>query len=293
MASWDDLKYKLWHLLAFTRIPGNALSFAIRRTLRWSRGTPRLWQESKDGLFAYLPPAAAASAEAREASLRERHGLDPLKALSTASLYRKNLYLIECLERAAEGLASPGDPGRPLKALDVGSQDWHYVFGLERWLRHLQLGAGLPLLTGLELDGYGIYPDFHSRKDYAEAYAAQAGNPQVRYLVGDFLRHEGRDYDLVTIFYPFVTRYAILLWGLPLHFFLPGKMVAKAAEAVRPGGWLLVFNHTEEEHGVFLGLGRASGRFELLKSGPVVSDLVDFHAEIEGRSFSIWRRLPD
>lgn len=289
MASWDDLKYKLWHLLAFTRIPGNALSFGIRRTLRWSRGRPELWQEPKDNLFAYLPPAARASAEAREADLRARHGLEPLKALSTASLYRKNLYLIECLEKAAEGLAPPGDPARPLRALDVGSQDWHYVFGLERWLRR---PSGLPVLTGIEMDGHGVYPDFHSRKDYAEAYAAQTGNPEVRYRVQDFLRSGDREQDLVTIFYPFVTRYAILLWGLPLHHFLPERMVEKAAEAIRPGGWLLVFNHTEEEHGLFLELGRASGRFELLKSGPVVSDMVDFHAEVEGRSYSIWRRLP-
>lgn len=287
MGSWDRFKYTLWRLLAFTRVPGNALSFGIRRTLRWSRGKPELWQEDKGVLFAYLGPGAS-DAEAREARIRVEYALESLKDLSTANLYRKNLYLIECLEKAAAGLPPPVEPGRGIRAVDVGSQDWHYVFGLERWLGSL----GRPVrLAGFEVDGYGIYPDFHSRKDYALAYAGQTGNPEVGYRVLDFLRCGERDVDLVTVFYPFVTRHALLLWGLPLRFFAPGRMVAKAASITRPGGWLLVFNHTSEEHALFLELGRASGGFELLREGRVESDLVDFHRACEERRYSLWRRL--
>ena len=42
-------------------------------------------------------------------------------------------------------------------------------------------------LTGIEVDGHGVYADLHSRSDYAGAYAEQTGNPRVRYEVGDFL----------------------------------------------------------------------------------------------------------
>lgn len=280
-----------WHGLAFARIPGNLLAYAVRQALRWSRGRPELWQEPKAGLFDYLGPAAAAG-EARAADLSARYRLEGLERLSTASLYRKNLYLLDILEKAAEGLA--GFPARLegiFRAADVGSQDWHYVHGLERWLRHWDSPGGREVeLTGIEVDGHGVYADLHSRRDYAEAYAEQTGNPHVRYEVGDFLRTRLSGLDLVTVFYPFVTRYALLLWGLPLHLFSPARLVAKAAEVTRPGGWLMVFNHTAEEHRQFLELGRVSAQWELLREGRALSDLVDFHAAVEDRRFSIWRR---
>jgi SAM-dependent methyltransferase len=289
MEAWDRIRTAAWRALAFTRIPGNALSYSIRKTLRWSRGRPELWQEDKTALFGYLGPGAA-DAEARERGYLARYDLGPLKALSTANLYRKSLYLIECLEKACEGLPPlvPVDAGAPLRAADAGSQDWHYVFGLERWLRGPAKRA--VDLTGIELDGHGVYPDFRSRKDYAEAYAAQTGNPAVRYVVADFLDWKAEGLDLVTLFYPFVTRYALLLWGLPIWHFAPERMVSHAAALLRPGGRLIVFNHTAEEHGLFMGLGKASGRLELLKEGPVRSDLVDFHQDTQDRRYSIWRR---
>ncbi|MDB5105384.1 MAG: hypothetical protein JWP91_3073 [Fibrobacteres bacterium] len=328
-------------MLAFSRIPGNAFSFWIRQTLRWSRGRPSLPHEPKEDLFAYLsegpegggnegggnkdvtaPGAAGAEAAAvsREAYLRARYRLDDLANASTRALYRKNLYLIDILEKAAEGLPVPAiaeagsgadgsDGADRLAAMDVGSQDWHYVFGLERWLRH---GGDAPArsqrvertgppgptdpgrqvaLRGVEVDGYGIYPDFRSRKDYALAYAEQTGNSQVTYEVGDFLKAEGRGLDVMTLFYPFVTRHHLLLWGLPLRFFRPERLLAKAAALIRPGGWLLVFTHTLKEHEAFLELGRAEPGFALAKEGRALSDLVHFHEDVADRHYSVWRRV--
>src|SRR6186713_1190468 len=97
-------------MLAFSRMPGNAFSFWIRRTLRWSRGRPSLPHEPKHGLFRYLAAPdglAESAAEAREAALRERYHLEPLARLSTQALYRKNLYLLDILEQATEGLPMP------------------------------------------------------------------------------------------------------------------------------------------------------------------------------------------
>jgi hypothetical protein len=299
-------------MLAFSRIPGNAFSFWIRRALRWSRGAPTLPHEPKQNLFAYLAlpsesgesgepddagdapdPSDPAAGEAREAALRRQYRLQPLFDASTAALYRKNLYLIDILEQAAKDLAVPEGP-RGISALDVGSQDWHYVFGLERWLRFAgspQRPEGRPVaLRGVEVDGYGIYPDFHSRKDYARAYAAQTGNPEVTYEVGDILDAAGGGLDLITIFYPFVTRHHLLLWGLPLRFFRPAQLLAKTAALLKPGGLLLVFTHTLKEHDLLVELGRASGRFELVRQGRALSRLVDFHRDVTDRRFSVWRR---
>lgn len=298
MDRFDSIRNRLWALLAFTRIPGNAFSFWIRQTLHWSRGRPSLPQESKTGLFDYLEEEAE-PANAREADLSSRYDLRPLAKASTAALYRKNLYLLDTLEKATEGLPMPVATEGGIKALDVGSQDWHYVFGLERWLRFLNRpedqGHGQAQdpgrrvdLTGLELDGYGIYADFHSRRDYARAYAAQTANPEVRYEIGDFLKSRGGGYDIITIFYPFVTRYQLLLWGLPLRFYSPRNFLAKAAEQNRPGGWLVVFCHTRREHELFLELGRATAAYSLLREGQVVSNLVDFHEAVADRRFSIW-----
>src|SRR5690606_6001569 len=135
-------------------------------------------------------------------------------------------------------------------------------------------------LTGVEVDGYGIYPDFHSRRDYAEAYAAQTGNPEVTFEIADFLELRNREYDVLTVFYPFVLRHHLLLWGLPLRYFKPEGFFPKAAALIRPGGWLLVFTHTLREHDRLLEWGRASREFILAKEGAALSELVDFHEDV-------------
>ena len=300
------IPYRLWTWLAFTRVPGNAFSFWVRRTLRWSRGLPDLPGEPKENLFAYLDdlhdreaetaagllPAignTSARAEARECELRERYDLDRLQARSTVALYRKNLYLIDILERAAQGLELPPGVG-PLKAMDVGAQDWHYVFALERWLAR---GGGTVRqvdLRGVELDGHGIYPDLRARCDYARAYAAQTGNPAVAYEVADFLDVAGSDFDIITWFYPFVARHHLLLWGLPLRHFAPARLIEKAARMLRPGGWLVVLAHTGAEHEAFLALARANGSLEPVRGGEARRHQVDLHAEGEDSRLSRWRR---
>jgi SAM-dependent methyltransferase len=256
---------------------------------------PELPQESKESLFEYLAEAASGAdaireAEAREADLRARYALEPLRARSTAAVYRKNLYLIDILERAAAGLELPPNGEGSLRALDVGAQDWHYAFGLERWLTRGGGARRAASVRGVELDGYGIYPDLRSRRDYARAYAAQTGNAEAVYEVGDFLATTGAGFDVITWFYPFVTPHHLLLWGLPLRHFRPTRLIGKAACLLRPGGWLAVLAHTRPEHEAFLKLAREQGNLELVREGEARSRLVDFHADVEERRFSLWRR---
>ena len=239
---------KLIPLLAFTRIPGNAFSFWVRRMLRWSRGKPKLRQESKDGLFAYLQEGHS-EAEERAAALHARYQLEPLARLSTTSLYRKNLYLLDTLEKATQDLPLPFCDTRIVKALDVGSQDWYYVFALERWLQwHNRKNAEPFELTGIELDGYEIYADFHSRRDYAQTYVEQTGNPKVHYEIGDFLEPREGEFDIIFVFYPLLIRYQLLLWGLPLRYFAPKSILSQAASLTLSGGWLVVLCHLSLIH---------------------------------------------
>jgi len=281
---------KLLPLLAYIRIPGNAFSFLVRRMLRWSRGTAALRQEPKDNLFVYLQDGHDA-AETRAAGLLARYQLEPLIRLSTASLYRKNLYLLDVLEKATDGLHLPFHDHRAIKALDVGSQDWYYVFALERWLqRNNRTSDDQVDLTGVELDGYEIFADFHSRKDYALAYVEQTGNPNVRYEIGDFLKCTKSGHDIVFMFYPLVLRYQVLLWGLPLRYFAPGKMLQQAAALTRPGGWLVVFCHNLSEHQALLKLAHERNEYRLLRAGQVVSTLIDFQGEANDNRFSIWQK---
>jgi len=282
---------KLLPLLAFTRIPGNAFSFFIRRMLRWSRGKSALYQESKDNLFAYLQESRS-EAEERAVALHARYQLGPLAQLSTASLYRKNLYLLDTLEQATQGLPLPFCDSSIVKALDVGSQDWYYVFALERWLHWHNRNNDEPVeLTGIELDGYEIYGDFHSRQDYAQAYVEQTGNQNVRYKISDFLKLREGEHDIIFIFYPFLLRYQLLLWGLPLRYFAPKKILLQAAALTRPGGWLVVFSHTLREHEVLLELCQAIGEYQLLREGQILSNLMDFHGETNDSRFSIWVKM--
>lgn len=295
---------KLKYLLAFTRIPGNAFSYWIRQLLHWSKGPPVLENESKDSLFNYLNSVAEKTKAIQTASqcLSQFH-LQSLFELSTTALYRKNIYLIDTLEKATEGLSLFAGNQNSISALDIGSQDWHYVFGLERWLRYHQgseqraHGAGSSQtngrevkLTGIEVDGYGIYANFHSRRDYALAYAKQTENISVQYKVDDFLKYSDKELDVITLFYPFVTRHHLLLWGLPLQFFLPERIISHAAKITKKNSAFIVYCHTVKEHEIFVSLTKKSGAFMLLREGPVQSNLVDFYEAVEERRFSIWKK---
>ncbi len=279
--------------MAFLRAPGNELAFWIRKTLRWSRGEPQLIQESKEGLFSYLPPSKREWAEAKEESFRNRYDLQPLADKSSQLLYRKNLYLLDALEKATEMLPLP--PMGKIKAMDVGSQDWHYAFALERFLSLRDAKKPRQVsLEGVEVDGYGIYRNFHSRLDYAKAYSRQTGNPMVKYQVIDFLKVTPKTggLDILTCFFPFIFRYGLLLWGLPLRFFAPVKLLQKALELLKPGGYFVIFTHTSKEHHGLIHFlrGEAAGSFDILSEGPFQSCLVDFYASVADRHFILLRK---
>ncbi|MBS2011349.1 MAG: class I SAM-dependent methyltransferase [Deltaproteobacteria bacterium] len=279
--------------------PLRTAAFRLRRWLPLPARRVRHDDEPKSGLFAYacsrVPTAAgphegdgARALEARERELRGRYQLGSLRGRSSRAVYRENLYVLDALDRFVDGTGL----GPRVRALDVGSKDFRYAHALARWLAHASsTRSSRPRevsLTGIELEGHRVYADLHSRRDHGEAFAAEVDGADVTYRVGDFLEHDERDVDVVFMFFPFVLEYALVRWGLPRSYFLPERILAHARRCLRPGGLLVVMNHTEEEHARQLELCAAAG-LEIVRSEPFASDLVDYAGELGERSITVAR----
>jgi SAM-dependent methyltransferase len=274
----------------FAKAPWNALSFAARRRIAWSRGLPELPNEPKGELFAYLDDQRRRAAEAREHDLRTRYDLERLAARSTCEVYRENLYVLDVLDRIGGRVDAvhAALSGPRVTAIDVGSKDFVYATALDRWLRGH--GAREVALLGVEIDGHVVYRDLHARCDWARAYARATGNAQVEYRVQDFRDTPERDRDVITLFYPFLFRYALLAWGLPLERFSPGALLDHAIAALRPAGLLVIATHTLEERDALAALLAARSDVTVEVVAPFESVLVDYWAEVAERHLTIARR---
>jgi hypothetical protein len=274
--------------------PFNRVRFALRRALSFSRGAPRLTNEEKDALFDYLEGPAREKAEARAKDLAATYDLSRVHAHSTRAAMRENLYVLDLLDTHA----APHMKGvRAATVVDVGSKDFVYAPALFAFAEHCVEAA--PQLTGVELDGHVVYKDLRSRADHATAWAALAG-PTVRYRVQDFLAFTPEQQAaLVTIFYPFVTRFALLRWGLPVSEYRPEALLAHAVELLAEprgdgahdqGGVLVIVNHTHEERDLLRSLMAKNDRVALVHAAPVTCALVDYHQDVAERSVSVYVR---
>jgi hypothetical protein len=194
----------------------NAFFFNLRNKIRWSRSNLVLPQESKDNLYPLLSQEDRKVAETRATELNGRYVLQGLAGASTKQVFCKNLYMLDLLETTWKEAQLPIKSAP--KVFDIGCLDWHYVSSLYQFFYHH--GQTDPWLTGIELDAYRVYEDFHSRYDYAMAYTKDI--PHCQYLVGDALMHKGQ-YDIVLLLFPFIISKPLLAWGLPLSYLKPFK----------------------------------------------------------------------
>ena len=123
------------------------------------------------------------------------------------------------------------------RVLDVGSKNFYYADALENFFKP-------QFLTGIEVDGYTIYSDVHSRKDYADYYLKPYSNAE--YIIADFLKFNGK-FDVITCFYPFVFPETATLWCLPLSFFDPTAFFKKIESLLEKDSFFWMLNHGEEE----------------------------------------------
>jgi len=282
--------------LALLRAPAIEVGFALRSVLRWSRGAPVLTDTADGETFGWAEPEHRAALEQRLDVLREQFTLDHFAATQAPDVRSRNFARLEQLEQLSDGLTIPTGPDGVVRAADFGCGDFHYAAALQQWLARHQ-GAAEPteprrvVLRGLELDGHGIYRDGHSRADHARARASAAAveGSLVQFEVADAAHSRLPEQDVVSLFFPFLTAYACLSWGAPLSRLRPGKLLERAVQSVRPGGWLLVANQTEGEN-------RRLNR--MMEGLPVVriarclfaTDMVPDAARTQDQVGSLWQR---
>jgi hypothetical protein len=278
--------------LALLRAPATELSFALRSTLRWSRGPVRLPRQDQHDLFAFLPASERAAAERMAADLRQRFDLDALAHRSTPTTWLANLALLTNLQRLCGPGSPPRGPDGRVRAIDVGCGDFHYATALQRWLAGSSPRRGV-VLRGIEIDGHGIYRDGHSRADHARAHAAlaESAGSRVQLEVADFTGMALPEQDVVCMLFPFLSAYASLQWGLPLSRLRPARLVARAVATVRPGGWLLVANQTPAEVACLRRL-LAAHPVEPIAAAPWSSAAVPWAERTRDQVGTLWRKLP-
>lgn len=285
----------LGRALTLLRAPANELSFGLRSRLGWSRGLATLPHEGKQDLFGHVDPEEAAELQRDADELRERFGLGALHGCSTRLAYAANLALIDRLIALCGERTVPAGVDGKVRAVDIGCGDFHYATALASWLsRHDATGASGArdvVLRGIEVDAHGIYRDGHSRADHGRAHAALAsgGRADVCFEVADCCALRLPEQDVVTCFYPFVSAYALLRWGLPLTKLRPRLLLHRAASTLRPGGWLVVANQTGAEFERLVELLR-DAPVTLLGIAPFASDFVPYAAATADRVGSVWQR---
>jgi len=280
----------LGRTLAWLRVPANQVGFALRSRRRRRREVV-LRSEAKDELFAHLEGDERLAAVRLEAVLASRYDLQPLAAQSTRAVYADNLALLANMERLCAGVTPAADASGVMRAVDVGSADFRYATALQRFfVHHAATAARTVDLLGVEIDGYGVYRDRHVRADHGRAHARLAG-PGVRYQVGDFTRLELTPQHAITLLFPFLSFYPLLRWGSPVTHYRPARLLGRAAQALVPGGWLLVVNQTAAEFARLAALLRRLP-LQLVQQTSFRSPLVPYAERTADRRGSLWRRLP-
>lgn len=177
-------------------------------------------------------------------------------------LFMRNLLVLDWLDQLRPMLPNQISA---FSWLDIGSKNFDYAYAFRAFQEGVS--AEQKELTGIELDGYRVYRDLHSRYDHAAYHAEQT---DARYVVGDVLDTSLSPADMVSMFFPFVFVKPLLLWGLAIRDYQPQAIYARALALSKPGGWLLILNQGEEE-------AKASRRL-LLQCQEQAVDLVLLHA---------------
>ncbi len=201
--------------------------YGVSARVRWTRGP-----------YAETPvrelPTLAFDQAQRIATLQTRYQVR-FESLMSASTSQNNYEYLDILDRAwaGTGLRWPVSP----VVCDVGCASFWYAATLQAFFRPREL-------VGVEVEGYRLYKDGHTRIDYASGYVA--GLPNARFVVADYLAFD-LPADVITLWFPFVTPAAILAWRLPLSLLTPEHLFARISHNLRPAGLLVMINHGWEE----------------------------------------------
>lgn len=232
----------------------NAVDYPLRQFFHWRRpGGYAIRDQTKSNLFDYLDGDARKRVETQADRLLRSYCLADLYAHSTRANYRENLYYLDLIttafDRASVHLSNP------LQVADIGVSHWFYaqaLFAALTWYPpgkryHSSPKPGRAVaLKGFEVDAYRVYRTFYSRYDHAMGHIK--GLPEtVEFRAQPFIRQTGQ-FDLITLFFPFVFEVDHLGWGLLRQAFNPDQLLGDAWNSLKMGGTLLVVNQGDNEH---------------------------------------------
>ena len=207
-------------------------------------------------------------------TLKNKYGLF-LSQNTTRRLFLLNLYYLNIFDKYLSKKTTNN-----ASILDIGSKNWEYVKSeyifFQSFIKNFNL-------NGIELDAYRMCSNFYNRYEIAKFYTKDL--PNTNYIRGDLLEHQQK-YDYIIWILPFITKYPLVKWGLPLKYFKPQEMLKHAYNLLNPEGELLIINQGEEEYAIqqdligeldipkiYLPLGEIEDSFDLFKNKRYCSKL--------------------
>ncbi len=213
--------------------------YGVSSRVRWSRG-PHTETPARE-----LPAFTLEQAK-RIATLRNCYQVQFELRMNSATS-RNNYEYLDILDRAWEtsGLARPSG----CVVCDVGCASFWYAATLQAFFRPREL-------VGIEVEGYRLYKDGHTRIDYASGYVAAL--PNARFVVANYVSCR-LPADVITLWFPFLTPAAILAWRLPLSLLSPASLFETIYHNLNPDGMLVMVNHGCAEADLAAKLCAAAG----------------------------------
>lgn len=230
------------------------LWYRISERVRWSRGA---FVEAPAGS---LPDVSREQGE-RIAALREAYQVQFEARLSVATAL-KNYEYLDVLRQLAEVVPMAHRRGGVLH--DVGCASFGYVAALDVFFAP-------DSILGVEVEGYRLFQNGHTRIDYATGYLE--AYPHAHFKIADYSRVDATA-NIILAWFPFVSPGAILAWRLPLTLLAPLDIFVRVRRNLCPGGVFIMINHGLEEAREASALCLAAGMQaagELIVTGPLMS----------------------
>lgn len=141
------------------------------------------------------------------------------------------------------------EPLRPRELHDVGCGGFAYAAALHRYFAPSRL-------IGIDVEGHRRLRGGVNRRERVLGHLVDL--PGAEFVVADYVRWS-RPADLVTAFFPFVTREPLLAWRLPLSLLRPADLFGAVRSNLGTAGRLLMANQSSDEHRVAGEFARRAG----------------------------------
>jgi len=228
-----------WHLYYQLR---NSLDFPLRNLISWKRPLPTHNNPDNSLSLSHFPYEIQGQA----VTLLQQYHLYNFHRSFTVFELEVNCYYLDVLTKVFSTIKV--EWGAKLRVADVGPSDWFYLPALVQFLRYYQQPQGRNVdLEGFEVDPYRVYADLHSRYDHAQQQCADFH--EVVYHPQAF-QEQPESFDILIQFFPFLFLKDHLEWGLPRYLFDPEKLFDSMASSLKPGGYWVILNQGDAEHGM-------------------------------------------